>query len=69
MGYCCDMMKDSVEETCDIHPNRWDCPKLLITLADDGDYGLTIYGSSAIQVIDYCPWCGSDLKKFASLRL
>jgi hypothetical protein len=33
-----------------------------MTLADDGDFALTIYRSSAIQVIDYRPWCSAALE-------
>lgn len=61
--HCCEMMRDNVENICDDHPWRFDCPDCLIHYSSgDETYGIIIHdGGSSRIVIRYCPWCGSRL--------
>jgi hypothetical protein len=61
--HCCEMMRSNVESTCDLHPDRFDCPDCLIDYsARCGTYGLIVHdGGRSEIVIAYCPWCGSKL--------
>ncbi len=62
--HCCTLMARNVEATCDQHPNRFDCPDMLVEYIEKFDsYGLIIHGAgSSIMQIDFCPWCGSKLR-------
>lgn len=60
---CCEHMAAQLAYVCPDHPERWECPDILV--AHDpftGSYGLWIHdgGSSSIG-ISYCPWCGATL--------
>jgi len=58
--HCCDRMDYDLNQTCDIHESRYDCPDALIDFRDGG-YGLIIHdGGSSSIVIGFCPWCGSE---------
>jgi hypothetical protein len=63
-AHCCEMMRSNVENVCDVHPNRYDCPDCLVDFSDRfNEYGLMIRaeaGGGMIR-IQYCPWCGSKL--------
>lgn len=50
-----------VSQSCPDHPNRFDCPDIVIVKHGDS-YAIPIRdgGSSAI-VITHCPWCGIAL--------
>jgi hypothetical protein len=57
------MMRSNLENHCDRHPDRFDCPDCLVAKSEiSGAYGLIIHdgGSSFVQ-IDFCPWCGTKL--------
>lgn len=56
------MMESNVNSTCDLHPDRFDCPDALIDNSGRS-YGIIIHdgGRSVIQ-ITYCPWCAADLR-------
>jgi hypothetical protein len=56
------MMQYNVENTCDLHEDRFDCPDCLVMFDAQHQYGLIIHdgGRSVIQ-ISYCPWCGTKL--------
>jgi hypothetical protein len=63
MTFCCDEMRAQVERTCDLHPDRWDCPDCLVAYSPvRGEFGLMIHdgGTASIQ-IRFCPWCGTRL--------
>src|SRR5262245_48794335 len=62
-AYCCDDMKRNVEQTCDLHPNRFDCPDCLIEyLPKFREYGIIVHdGGESICTITFCPWCGKKL--------
>jgi len=58
------MMRSNVEKTCDIHPDRFDCPDCLVDYSHKHDsYGLIILNEAGGGVIRiaYCPWCGAKL--------
>jgi len=61
--HCCEMMRENVERTCDMHPDRFDCGDCLVHYSEvSGMYSLIIHdGGSSMTRIDYCPWCGSKL--------
>ncbi|MCB0429151.1 MAG: hypothetical protein H6585_00390 [Flavobacteriales bacterium] len=62
---CCDMMAYHSTHHCTQHARKYDCPDTLIDYSDKtGDYRLIIHdgGTSGIRN-EYCPWCGSRLKK------
>jgi hypothetical protein len=62
--HCCEMMRYNVEYTCDVHPDRGDCPDCLVDYWETSSrYVLLIRneaGGGGI-VIAYCPWCGTKL--------
>jgi hypothetical protein len=61
--HCCEMMQGNVENECDMHPDRGDCPDCLVDYWEKSNsYVLMIHdgGGSGIT-ISYCPWCGAKL--------
>lgn len=61
--HCCDMMQSNVENVCDLHTDRFDCPDALVYYSESRDrYGLIIHdGGGSVITISYCPWCGTKL--------
>lgn len=61
-------MAEDLESTCEQHPDRWDCADALIGhWPESGEYGLIIHdGGSSMVIINFCPWCGTDLARFAN---
>jgi hypothetical protein len=62
--HCCEMMRDNVEKTCGVHPDRGDCPDCLVDYWEDSQrYGLMIRNEAGggMVAISYCPWCGAKL--------
>ena len=58
---CCDRMRYDLEQVCDIHGDRPDCPDALIGQTNGG-FGLLAHdGGSSVIAIAYCPWCGTRL--------
>jgi hypothetical protein len=54
-------MDYDLNQKCDDHQDRSDCPDALIAFAD-GEYGLFVHdGGSSFITINYCPWCGTKL--------
>jgi hypothetical protein len=62
-------MAQDLEAVCDRHANRWDCPDALVGhWPESGEYGLIVHdGGSSMIVINFCPWCGSDLTRSADV--
>lgn len=62
-GHCCSRMAEAVEGSCDLHPDRFECPDALLhRSARTGEYGIIIHdGGSSVASIGYCPWCGTKL--------
>lgn len=56
-------MRESVERECAQHPNRYDCPDLVVVYDETFDeYGLVVHdGGRSSILIRYCPWCGARL--------
>lgn len=48
---------------CDEHPDPHDCPDNLIYLSEQFDeYGILVHdGGASYVIIQYCPWCGTNL--------
>jgi len=64
--WCCDFMAEQMTATCDHHgENRWECPDFVVCYDDEEDvFVLPIRdGSSSGVVINYCPWCATQLAK------
>lgn len=61
--YCCDMMQYFMQNKCNIHNNRFECPDCIIDYNEkEKEYGIIIHdgGQSYIR-INFCPWCGHRL--------
>ena len=64
---CCARMKFDLEQKCDQHPDRYECPDSIVA-AVRGGFGLIIHdGSGSVIEISYCPWCGSQLPPIGDL--
>lgn len=64
---CCSRMADDLDQICDLHPDRADCPEALIAEVRGG-FGLIIHdGACSVIQIDFCPWCGAALPPIADL--
>lgn len=63
MQHCCASMQRNIEQLCEKHPNRFDCPDCLIHYSSTScEYGIIIHdGGSAFVHIQFCPWCGTRL--------
>ena len=63
IAHCCEMMRSNVENGCDQHASRADCPDCLVDYWPATDtYGLMIHdGGSSVIAIRFCPWCGLKL--------
>lgn len=62
--HCCEKMRYHVEYTCDLHPDRFECPDCLVHFSERRNgYGLIIHADAGggMILIDYCPWCGTRL--------
>jgi hypothetical protein len=52
-------MDQDLNQKCNQHKNRYDCPDALIAV-NRGEYGLIIHdGGPSYIVINFCPWCGT----------
>jgi hypothetical protein len=61
--HCCNQMDYQVNQQCQEHTNRADCPDALISFSQSG-YGLIIHdGGSSVVGINFCPWCGAEISK------
>ena len=60
--YCCPDLAYHITNRCVKHDNAFDCPDSVIVPTSQG-YGLPIHdGGSSFIEINYCPWCGANLK-------
>ena len=57
---CCDRMDQDLNQKCNVHPNRNDCPEALIDVVKGGFVLLVHDGGSSGVSIDFCPWCGAQ---------
>jgi hypothetical protein len=65
--YCCEDMRRDLEQVCDQHPDRFDCPDNLIARVRGG-YGLIVHkGADIVAEIRFCPWCGIELPPIQSI--
>ena len=66
---CCPRMAEDLDRSCEIHPDRADCPDALIDRVRGG-YGIIVHdGGSSVIEIAYCPWCGTRLPPIEDLDL
>ena len=65
MRHCCEQMRAALEDRCDSHPDRFQCPDALVAFNEKRQsFGLIIHdGGSSVKAIDFCPWCGADLRE------
>jgi hypothetical protein len=56
-------MTAAVNHHCDQHPDKFDCPDVLIDFwPKKGHYGIIVHnGGTASVRIAFCPWCGKQL--------
>lgn len=64
-SYCCEMMENKLRESCPTHGRN--CPDIVMSRLTKGPgagrFGIPVHdGGSSVVVIDYCPWCGKDLR-------
>lgn len=62
-AHYCEMMRANVENGCEQHAERSDCPDCLVDYwPATRTYGLMIHdGGSSAVTIRFCPWCGTKL--------
>ena len=67
--HCCERMAAALAQSCDQHPDPYDCPDNLITQVRGG-YGLIVHdGGRSFVAISYCPWCGGKLPPVGEIDL
>ena len=61
--YCCEMMKENSQFTCNKCTDEYDCPDTLIHFdKSNNEFGIIIHdGGTSFIEISYCPWCGINL--------
>ena len=61
--HCCRKMSDAVNEVCEKHPDRFECPDCLIHYSPEFDeFGIIVHDGGASSIlISFCPWCGTRL--------
>lgn len=63
--YCCERMDSAINNWkvhCLEHKHAFDCPDALVIHLESGTYGLPYHdGGSSVNVINFCPWCGSNV--------
>jgi hypothetical protein len=65
---CCKRMAEDLSQRCDQHPNRFDCPDNLIAIWKGRHHILIHDGGESGVKINFCPWCGKNLKPKSSKR-
>lgn len=56
-------MAADLNQTCDEHPERVDCPDALIAEVRGG-FGIIIHdGGASVIEITHCPWCGAGARQ------
>src|SRR4051812_6788149 len=71
MKRCCEMMQMQVEQTCEEHPNLFDCPDHLICFSERSkQYGIIVHDrGTSFVIIHFCPWCGARLSAGKESRI
>lgn len=60
--HCCEPMNADLHFVCDQHPDRYDCPDVILHYSEDGRYGIYVPdGGTSWRQIAFCPWCGKKL--------
>ena len=64
---CCARMAYDLDQSCEVHPEREECPDALIAFVRGG-FGLYVHdGSGTVIEIAHCPWCGTALPPIGDL--
>lgn len=63
---CCDRMRFDLEQKCQAHLNRFNCPDALVALIRGG-FGLIVHDRALIG-INFYPWCGSRLPEIGGVE-
>ncbi|MFN7138659.1 MAG: DUF6980 family protein [Limisphaerales bacterium] len=60
---CCTRMAEAITSSCELHPDRFNCPDALIHYSPRSrGYGIIVHdGGSSFVTITFCPWCGTPL--------
>lgn len=60
---CCEEMRAALSFSCVKHPDRFDCPDVLLDYSARFDeYGLVVHdGGRSSVTIRFCPFCGAAL--------
>ena len=59
---CCERMKGYLDTKCEQHDDPWECTDYVVVEIPDGKIGIPVRdGGSSMIVLDYCPWCGTEL--------
>lgn len=67
--FCCDRMAYDLNQVCEQHLDRHDCPDALIAEVRGG-YGLIVHdGGQSVITISFCPWCGTKLPPVEEIDL
>ncbi|MBN8808551.1 MAG: hypothetical protein J0I47_10025 [Sphingomonas sp.] len=62
-------MAYDLDQACDLHSSREDCPDALVERVRGG-FGLIVHdGAGSVIEIAYCPWCGQKLPPIGDLDL
>ena len=61
--HCCENMRLHSELDCDVHDDPVECADCLVLYySGSREYGIPVRdGGSSYVVIQYCPWCGTNL--------
>ena len=61
-GFPCVHIAHFAQETCDQHPDPWECSHRIIVQLKNGEFGIPIKdGGSSYVKLNNCPWCGCNL--------
>jgi hypothetical protein len=62
-------MSYDLTQVCDQHPDRFDCPDMIMAEVRGG-FGIMIHdGGNGVIQIAFCPWCGAKLPPIGELLL
>jgi|GEM_PF-989014 len=63
---CCELFSYYLNYTCEIHPDRRDCPDVVLIQLKTR-FGIPLHdGTHRWVPIRYCPWCGKQIGKCAA---
>jgi Cysteine-rich CPCC len=67
--HCCKQMALQVERKCSTHAEPFDCPDHLIDFRPGAGYQIVVHDGGVSGVsLNYCPWCGTQLREVREPR-